>query len=579
MAGMRFPHISWNSIRFKLIVGLFLITVPLIMLLIYNNYYSISVVHNQVALSNKNMISLYMGQIDTQLEDVDRSLIHMVSSDFYMQAMRDANSEDEYQLAKHIVSDQVANAMVLLKSTDAIFVYSQSRRDLLDVFKEHVSFAEKVRVEDFLKSFLQDYNHTLNKGKQWFVQKIEQNYYVFRVMRSGDLYIGSWVNAKTLLIPLQFIELGQDGSTMLVSDQAEPMVSTLPISDRNIDFTKGFEQFYMSGAKNDLLVVGQPSQKGNFSLVAVIPDKFILQRLPKFSMVITLISFASILFLPISLFFLHRILLVPLKRLLAVIRKVNLGHVNVRMESFATSNEFQLLNQSFNTMMTQIEELKINVYEEQISKQKVELQHLQLQINPHFFMNALSSLYHLAQVKNFQLIQEIILSMVKYFRYMFRSNLTLVSLQEELQHTRNYIRLQELRFPNSLTYTIDSPDVLDKVRVPPLVIQTFLENAIKHNVTLENPICLSVSIELKETELEPCIEIVIRDTGKGFAEEMLVQIHSANNDSDHEGEHIGIWNIKKRLQLLYGDKAAITCYNGFPNGAVVEIKLPYQYDG
>ncbi|WP_283657931.1 hypothetical protein [Paenibacillus sp. RC343] len=59
--GVRFPHISWNSIRLKLVVGLFVVTVPLLALLIYNHHYSINVVHNQVAISNKNLISLYMG--------------------------------------------------------------------------------------------------------------------------------------------------------------------------------------------------------------------------------------------------------------------------------------------------------------------------------------------------------------------------------------------------------------------------------------------------------------------------------------------------------------------------------------
>ncbi|WP_261304212.1 sensor histidine kinase [Paenibacillus andongensis] len=575
--GLRLPRISWNSIRFKLVAGLLFVTVPLITLLIYNNFYSIHVVHNQVALSIKNLITLYEGQIDTQLQDADRNLISLVTSDYSVRSMNTPNSEDEYQLAKHSVSDKLSSDIVLYKSVDAFYVYSQSRQDLLDVFKASVTFPERDQVEQYLHRLLSEHPNLAEiRRSGWFVQKIGQDYYMLRVIQSGDLYIGAWVNAKTLLIPLNLINLGSEGSALFVTNQGELMVSTNPLPDENIDFSKNFQQFYMSGSRNNLLIVGEPSQKGDFNLVAVIPDRQILQNLPSLTRVIEMISLTSIVLLPISLFFLRHILLLPLKRMIAVMRRINDGNVNVRIESYPASDEFLLVNQTFNRMMSQIEELKINVYEEQLSKHKTELQHLQLQINPHFFMNSLNILFNLAQVKNYELIQEMTLCLVQYFRFMFRSNLTFVSLREELQHVRNYIRIQELRFPNSLTCTIDAPDFLENIPIPPLVIQTFLENSIKHSVTLEEPVHISVAIDLMENGLEPYIEIIIRDTGKGFSQDVLAEIGSGNRVVDEQGEHIGIWNVRKRLQLLYGEHAAISCYNGFPSGAVIEIKLPYQ---
>ncbi|CAM4428745.1 sensor histidine kinase [Paenibacillus macerans] len=574
---MKIRHISLNSLRFKMVVGLLLVLIPLITLLIYNNYYSIHVVRNQVTLSNKNLLSLYTRQIDTQLQDADRNLIRLLTYDYSIQSMGAPNSEDEYQMAKYRVSLTLANDITLYKSVDAFFVYSRARQDLLDVFKDGVPFSERDQVEQFLHRFLGDRTILAETGSsKWFVRKIGQDYYVLRVLQSGDLYIGAWVNAKTLLIPLHLIDLGKEGSALLVTNQGEPMVSTNPLMVENIDFTMGFEQSYTSGSKNKVLIVGESSQIGDFNLVAAIPNEQILQNLPHLTRIIAFISLASIGLIPLSLLLLHHILLLPLKRLISVMRRINdEGNVKMRIKPYRTSDEFLLLNETFNTMMGQIEDLKISVYEEQLSKQKAELQHLQLQINPHFFMNSLNILFNLAQVKNYELIQEMILCLVQYFRFMFRSNLTFVSLQEELQHVRNYVRIQELRFPHSLTCTINVPDFLENVQVPPLVIQTFLENSIKHGVTLEEPIHLSVDIDLQETGLEPYIEIFIRDTGKGFEEEILTQIRSGNRVIDEKGEHIGIWNVRKRLQLLYGDKAALSCYNGFPRGAVVEIRLPY----
>lgn len=573
------PRIAWNSIRFKVVAGLLLVTVPLLALLLYSNFYSIRVVHNQVALSNKNLISLYMGQIDDRLEDTDRNLMSLLTSNYDLRSMDMPNSENEYQLAKHSLSLRLSNDILLTQSIDGIFVYSVSRRDLLDVSRGVVEYQERDLVEQYLHGYLGNEPRPGELSEHsWIVHPIGQDHYALRILRSGDVYIGAWVNVRTLLIPLHLIDLGEEGRALFITQTGEPIISTKPLPDDAIDFTQDFERYYMSGSRKNLLIVGEHSHKGNFSLAAVIPDRQVLQRLPALTGVIEMVSFVSIGLLPISLLFLRRVLLVPLKRLIAVMKRINDGNVNVRIEDPSASDEIRMVNQTFNKMMTQIEELKINVYEEQLSKQKAELQHLQLQINPHFFMNSLNILYNLAQVRNYSLIQEMTLCLVRYFRFMFQSNLTFVSLQEELQHVGNYVRIQELRFPNSLTCSIESPDFLDKVPVPPLVIQSFLENSIKHSVSLEELVRLSVTVDLVESGLEPVVEIIIRDTGRGFSEKVLDEIRSGNRIVDEEGEHIGIWNVRRRLQLLYGDRASITCYNGFPHGAVVEIRLPYETD-
>ncbi|WP_141499963.1 sensor histidine kinase [Paenibacillus luteus] len=573
----RFPHISWNSIRLKLVLGLFLVTVPLLTLLIYSNYYSINVVHNQVAISNKNLISLYMGQIDTQLEAAEKNILGLTTTNYDIQSMDTPISEDDYQLAKYNLSLNLSKNILFYKSIDAFFIFHSGRQDMLEVFQSTVTYSERVVVENFLVHHLNELaNSSEPTASNWYVKEIESTHYILRIIKFGNLYIGSWVKAQTLLSPLNLIDLGTKGSALLITSKGKAMNNTNFLQDEHIDLTRDFQQYYLTGSNENMLVVGEKSQKGDFSLTAVIPNEQILQNLPKITQLIRWLSSAAIVLLPLSLLFMHRILLVPLKRLIIVMNKINKGFVNVRAENDNASDELLLVNQTFNRMMSQIEELKINVYEEQLSKQKAELQHLQLQINPHFFMNSLNILFNLAQVKNFELIQEMTLCLVRYFRFMFRSNLSFVSLKEEVQHVRNYIRIQELRFPNHLTCTIEYPDFLETIQVPPLLIQTFLENSIKHSVTLEEPLHISVGLDLKETGLAPYIDIQIRDTGKGFSDDVLANIRLGNRIVDDEGEHIGIWNIKKRLSFLYGEEATLSCYNGFPQGAVVEIKLPYQ---
>ncbi|WP_223869035.1 sensor histidine kinase [Paenibacillus sp. UASWS1643] len=518
-----------------------------------------------------------MSQIDDRLKLAERNILSLATVNYDIQSMNAPNSDDEYQMAKYNVSVNLSNNIFLYTSIDSFFIFQPEGQDLLNVSQSSVSYSERMEIEENLVKHLNQLSNSSQlPTNNWYIRNIGNDSYLLRIIKSDNLFIGAWVNAKTLIGPMSLIDLGKNGSALLVTSEGIPMVPTdLPLAQ--VDLSKGLEQqYYLTGNKNNILVIGESSKEGKFSLTAIIPNEQILQNLPILSWLIRWISFTVIALVPLCLFFLHRTLLVPLNRLISVMNKINKGLVNVRIDNFKASDEFLMVNQTFNKMINKIEELKINVYEEQLSKQRIELQHLQLQINPHFFMNSLNILYSLAQVKNFTLIQDMTLCLVRYFRFMFRSNLSFVTLQEEMEHVHNYIRIQELRFPDQLTCNIEYPELLGQLEIPPLLIQTFLENSIKHGVTLEEPLHLSVSFELRETALNPFIEIVIRDTGTGFSEKVLEEIRSGNRIVDEKGEHIGIWNVRKRLLLLYGDDASLSCYNGFPNGAVVEIRLPYQ---
>lgn len=230
---------------------------------------------------------------------------------------------------------------------------------------------------------------------------------------------------------------------------------------------------------------------------------------------------------------------------------------------------------AFNAMMSEVERLRINVYEEQLNKQKEELQRLQLQVNPHFFLNTLNIIYNLAKIKNYDLILDMTMSLIEYFRFMFRSNTSFVPLKDELEHTRNYLKIQNLRFPEKLKWTIHSPDYLLDVPIPPLVIQSFVENSIKHAVTLDEPLIIEVQIEFLIEEHGSRMKISIRDTGPGFKKDILEKLQAGRSVENERGEHTGIWNVERRLRLLYGEVASIVYDNDLHTfGAKIEIIVP-----
>lgn len=97
-------------------------------------------------------------------------------------------------------------------------------------------------------------------------------------------------------------------------------------------------------------------------------------------------------------------------------------------------------------MCQELYQLKVQIYEEKLRKADTELQYLNLQIKPHFFLNSLNIIYNLALTKNFREILEMSRCLMDYFRYTFRSSDSLVPVDEELQHMKNYSHYQELRY-------------------------------------------------------------------------------------------------------------------------------------
>ncbi|NIK69944.1 MULTISPECIES: histidine kinase [unclassified Paenibacillus] len=566
---------TWNSIRFKLVFGLLVITLPTVAFLIYNNNYAIRVVHKQVAESNRNLITMYMEQIDSNLDNVDKYMTNLIVNDPDLQDMEYQASEQARILAKVRLDNRMKTDIANFQSIDSMFVYSVPNQELLEEFQGSESMQEREGIRSYIQKLTDNLrSEKASLNRTWYSEKINGEYYLFRVLQTSDSYVGAWLNIERLSVPLSLLNLGKDGISLFSTEEGEPMIHAGEVKEHNINLSRNMEGYYFSGDKISYLVLGQRSTKGDFRLVALIPNKQMLENLPYLKRIASMIPIAAVILVPVYLLLLRKMVLRPLNRIIVAMKRIGEGNLNTRIDPFPTSDEFLLVNETFNRMMQQVQELRINVYEEQLSKQKAELQHLQLQINPHFYMNALNIIYNLALVRNYELIQEMALNLVRYFRYMFRSNLTFVTVKDELEHVRNYIRIQELRFPDRLSFEIAAPEYLLAARIPPLVIQTFVENSIKHAIDSDVKVRISVRIKLEESESEPRLLISVQDTGKGFSKEVLEEIRAGNRIIDEQGEHIGIWNVQRRLGLLYPEKAYLLASNAVPSGALIEMLIP-----
>jgi two-component system sensor histidine kinase YesM len=568
-----------KTIRMKLLVGVVAVTLPLIAFLIYLNFYAIDIVHDQVAKSNMNLISLYMDQIDRDLEETDKYLLKMAARDLDLLTLEQNEKliMNQYSLARIHLFQKMSDESANNKSIDYFFVLSKPNDDLMLIPGEIMEqdYSKRKKTKEEITEAIKDGQKTEQfQYLKWTHFKTKTNHYLFHIIKTGNVYIGALVDVKKYTVPLRLIDFGKNGQAFLTSNTNMPMSDIARLQSDGLQLDYKQNQYVVSGEQKKYLMVGEKSSKGLFNLIVALPEEDVLKKLPFIQMFISFISFGSIIVFLVFLLFIRKIILLPINQIVKAMKKLRNGQLDTRIAPYETTTEFMLMNETFNSMAMQIQELKINVYEEQLNHQKAELSHLQLQINPHFFLNSLNIVYYLSVEKDYELIQEMSLCLIRYFRFMFRSNSEFVSLEDEIEHTSNYLRIQKLRFPKNLTYSITISDALLKCSVPPLVIHSFAENAIKHAVSLDNEIQIQIEAELITTTQGNGILIQIKDTGKGFSDEILRKLQHNDNLSNEEGEHIGIWNIKRRLDLLYQGQAKLTFSNYSEKGAMVKIELP-----
>jgi len=191
---------------------------------------------------------------------------------------------------------------------------------------------------------------------------------------------------------------------------------------------------------------------------------------------------------------------------------------------------------------------------------EVELNNLRSQMNPHFIFNALNSIRALVD-ENPILAKKSITQMSHILRSSLASGKKkFVSIGEEMKVVKDYLELEKIRYEERLSFSFSIGPGLENCLIPPLLIQTLIENAIKHGIA-NLPSGGSVSVRVETSEQER-LKISVVNTGR-----------LSDSNVSHDSTGVGLENSKRRLKLLYGAEAKLTIYNQ-GNEVVCEVRIP-----
>lgn len=210
----------------------------------------------------------------------------------------------------------------------------------------------------------------------------------------------------------------------------------------------------------------------------------------------------------------------------------------------------------------EVEKAKSSAVEKQAMQAQLQL--LQAQIEPHMLFNTLANLQGLIAVDPAR-AQHMLDQLIHYMRATLSSaRADKTTLMHEFDLMQAYLELMSVRMGARLTYTLQLPEELNRVAVPPMLLQPLLENAIKHG--LESKI-EGGHIDVTATQKNGELILSITDTGLGL--EATTHAHYLKH-----GTQVGLANVRERLQVLYGDRAEFKLSPNVPVGAIAQLTMP-----
>ncbi len=277
-------------------------------------------------------------------------------------------------------------------------------------------------------------------------------------------------------------------------------------------------------------------------------------------------------------------LTMPLRKLRQSIEAIDADRLDITFEPEETDDEIQLLRQAFEQMLARVD-LSIQQHAQmRQAEAKACLLALQSQMNPHFLYNTLNTIAALADEKGEAEIEQSCRYLVDMLRYVTDYDHPLVTLEQEINHTKKYLLLMQTRYETALSFSIQVEGHPQEIIVPRLILQPLAENCYKHGLcTVRPPWEILIRIQI----LTEWLTITVEDNGCGFSSQILEQLRQriSRFASDQQmltelkdpgSSNVGLMNTYSRLYLRYHGKVRMELNNRLPSGSVVTITLPVE---
>lgn len=484
------------------------------------------------------------------------------------QLLYDTNKENIESIALFSMSGELLEAAPAAKLRDGVDIKKQEWYSLAVGSRENVHFASPT-VENLFATRSTEYTWVVPMSR---VVQVTRNSHV----QSGILVINlrysglQDVLSNVLLGENAYIYLTDSGGEILYHPMKqlisggqveENKYTTAGLGDGNYVDTLG-------GQKRDIAIktVGYTGWK----IVGVIPQGSV-----------TLSTFKSNLFVVfLMLFFLTALVVInsyiskrvsyPILRLEQSVKGLEEGNWNIPIQA-SGFYEVRHLGLAISNMALHIKKLMRDIVKEHEEKRKSELTALQNQINPHFLYNTLDIIVWMIENERKTEAVRVVTALARFFRISLSRGKNIITVADEIEHVRNYLMIQEMRFKNRFHYTFNVDRDVEELGTIKLILQPLVENSIYHAMEFMDG---DGEIEIKGWKENDNVKLLIRDNGCGMTEEEVNHLLYGEPVVSPKGSGVGVRNVQDRIQLLFGEEYGLSIKSEPDEGTDVLVTIP-----
>jgi two-component system sensor histidine kinase YesM len=364
-----------------------------------------------------------------------------------------------------------------------------------------------------------------------------------------------------------YVVLGADDTVVAHSDESR---ATKPFGEAWVrplfEHGSGVARIELAGEPT-IVLYDRSDVTGWLSVVTIPQASLVKSLVPKIlTSTLVLAGVLAVVAVASAFFVLGRIT-GPIKKLLVAMRFVGEGEFTTKVDS-GTNDEFGVLIEKFNTMSDRIHTLVKENYQIRLKEQEAEIHALNMQMNPHFLYNTLNVMNWVAIENGQKELSKMLVSLSSMLHYTTRKDWDAVPLSEEVEWMKHYFYIMQSRFEDKFTVTYDIEPQLYHYKVPRLLFQPFVENAILHGFDrMETG--GRIDIRGRMGDDRRFFEIV--DNGRGMASETVQEL-LLRGDSPR----IGVRNTISRIRMQYGPEAEVGIESAPSRGTTIRIALPFN---
>ncbi|WP_055106980.1 cache domain-containing sensor histidine kinase [Paenibacillus ihumii] len=329
------------------------------------------------------------------------------------------------------------------------------------------------------------------------------------------------------------------------------------------------------------IAIQKQSEATGWTLAILTPMDYVMEGISVLRTNILVSGAVGGLLFLIFTFILSTMITRPILNLIKAMRGARFGTLKPSPVTYTTM-EINELNNSYNQMVVDLNELIEVVYEKEIIQSRTELKALQAQINPHFLFNTLEAFYWELEDKGEEELAHIVVAMSGIFRYVINKTDEdeWVTLGDELDHAERYLKIMEMRMVDRLSWRIEADEACRRVPVPKLLIQPLVENAILHGVEQRvGP--GTVILRVEPGSIPGYTRVIVKDDGPGMDQEKLRSLYAVmrkGHVSATKGHGIGMVNVERRLRLSYDSLTeGLDIRSEKGQGTTVSFEIPNEY--